>query len=135
MANVRIFFLTIPLSVCQTEIRMISFMTYKGGLTMNSYNHIAMLLLVGLSASGAYAADERYITNPYESMNPWTPTKGELKIRKKRLAAANRRFDAVHEKLMATPATDAQYGTVLDEWGAFEGQTNSCILEPLECTL
>ncbi len=50
-------------------------------------NRIIMAVLIGLSAVGIYAGDAYDVMNPREVMNPWQSTKGEVRMREKRMQA------------------------------------------------
>jgi hypothetical protein len=49
-------------------------------------NHI-IIALIGMSAVSVYAGDAYDVVNPHESMNPWKPTKGEVRMRERRMKA------------------------------------------------
>lgn len=75
-------------------------------------NRIAKASVLGImivAASITHASDTYRIVNPYESMDPWKSTKGEVKLRKKHLRTTTQQLlGPVTQKFMAVPAKDVR---------------------------
>lgn len=94
-------------------------------------NRIIVTLLLGLSAFGSYASDTYRIVNPYESMDPWKPTKGELELRRNDWTTAMERRNEIEatRKRMGIPITDAQYQK---EWNAADNISHRALIRSLD---